>query len=95
MGTGRVANVAEDGTTTPHRARRPAHLPNTTVVRIRHITGDVIVPAGITLTVQAGTTLFFDAGGITVNGRLAAQGTTPRSDDPRPGRHKLGWNYIQ
>jgi hypothetical protein len=41
-----------------------------------HITGDVIIPAGITLTVQAGTTLFFDAGtGITVNGRLVAQGT--------------------
>ena len=41
-----------------------------------HVTGDVIVPDGIVLTIHSGTTVFFDAGtGITVNGRLLAQGT--------------------
>ncbi len=42
-----------------------------------HITGDIIIPAGITLTIEPGTTLFFDAGaGLTVNGRLLAEGTS-------------------
>lgn len=41
-----------------------------------HVTGDIVIPAGVTLTIQAGTTVFFDAGsGITVNGRLVAEGT--------------------
>jgi len=41
-----------------------------------HITGDVTVPAGVTLFIEPGTTLFFDAGcGITVSGRLVAEGT--------------------
>jgi hypothetical protein len=43
-----------------------------------HITGDIIVPTGFTLTIEPGTTLFFDAGtGITVQsgGRLVAEGT--------------------
>ncbi|MFZ0035145.1 MAG: lamin tail domain-containing protein [Sedimentisphaerales bacterium] len=41
-----------------------------------HVTGDIVVPAGITLTIQPGTTLFFDASrGITINGRLLAEGT--------------------
>jgi len=40
------------------------------------ITGDVIVPAGMTLTIEPGTTLFFDSGtGITVNGQLQALGS--------------------
>jgi hypothetical protein len=43
-----------------------------------HITGDIVVPSGLTLTIQAGTTLFFEGGtGITVQqgGRLVADGT--------------------
>ena len=43
-----------------------------------HVTGDVAVPDSNTLTIEAGTTLFFDAGtGITVQpgGRLLAEGT--------------------
>lgn len=41
-----------------------------------HITGDITVPAGLTLTIEPGTTLFFDAGvGITVNGRMFAVGS--------------------
>jgi hypothetical protein len=41
-----------------------------------HVAGDIIVPAGVTLTIRPGTTLFFNAGvGITVNGRLLAEGT--------------------
>ena len=43
-----------------------------------HVTGDLIVSSGATLTIEPGTTLFFDAGaGITVEqgGRLMADGT--------------------
>ncbi len=41
-----------------------------------HVTGDIVIPAGVTLTIQAGTTVFFDtAAGITVNGALVAEGT--------------------
>ncbi len=40
-----------------------------------HVTGAVTVPAGRTLTIEPGTTLFFDAGtGITINGLLVAEG---------------------
>ena len=42
-----------------------------------HVTGDIIVPAGKTLTIEPGTTLFFNANtGITVQqgGRLVAEG---------------------
>lgn len=43
-----------------------------------HVTGDVIVPAGVTLTIEPGVTVLFDADtGITVNGQLIAQGTEP------------------
>ncbi|MBN2271740.1 MAG: lamin tail domain-containing protein, partial [Sedimentisphaerales bacterium] len=43
-----------------------------------HVTGDIVVPSGRTLTIEPGTTLFFNAGtGITVTtgGRLVAEGT--------------------
>ncbi len=40
------------------------------------VTGDVTVPAGITLVIEPGTTVFFDEGTrLTINGRLLAQGT--------------------
>ncbi|HML72963.1 MAG TPA: lamin tail domain-containing protein [Anaerohalosphaeraceae bacterium] len=40
------------------------------------VTGDVVIPTGITLTIESGTTLFFDSGtGITVNGQLLAEGS--------------------
>jgi len=40
------------------------------------ITGDVTVPAGVTLTIEPGTTLYFTSGtSVTVNGRINAQGT--------------------
>ena len=40
-----------------------------------HLTGEVIVPAGVTLTIMPGTTVFFDPGtGLTVNGRISADG---------------------
>jgi hypothetical protein len=39
-------------------------------------TGNITVPAGVTLTIEPGTTIYFEAGsGITVNGRLFAAGT--------------------
>ncbi len=43
-----------------------------------HVTGSVLVPAGVTLSIEPGTTLFFASGaGITVQqgGRLVAEGT--------------------
>jgi hypothetical protein len=41
------------------------------------ITSNLIVPSGITLTIEPGTTVFFDAGTrITVNGRIIADGTS-------------------
>ena len=40
------------------------------------VTADLTVAAGSTLTIQPGTTIYFNAGtGITVNGRLVAEGT--------------------
>ncbi|MBC8378811.1 MAG: lamin tail domain-containing protein [Planctomycetes bacterium] len=40
------------------------------------VTSNIIVPAGVTLTIEPGTTVNFDSGtGITVNGRLLAEGT--------------------
>ncbi len=40
------------------------------------VTSDVTVPAGITLVIKPGTTVFFDEGTrLTINGRLVAQGT--------------------
>lgn len=41
-----------------------------------HVTGQLVIPTGITLTIEPDATLFFDAStGITVNGRLNAQGS--------------------
>jgi hypothetical protein len=40
------------------------------------ISGNIVVPAGRTLTIEPGTTLFFDSdASLTVNGRLLAEGT--------------------
>lgn len=40
------------------------------------VTGDIVIPAGVTLTIGPGSTLFFNNGtGITVNGRLLALGS--------------------
>ncbi|HUT09819.1 MAG TPA: lamin tail domain-containing protein, partial [Thermoguttaceae bacterium] len=61
-----------------------------------HVTGDVTVPAGSTLTIEPGTTVFFDQGRrITVNGRLVAEGTEYRrirlSTEPGSG---AAWNGL-
>jgi hypothetical protein len=41
-----------------------------------HVTGDLIVPPGVTLTIMPGTTVFFEPDTkIVVNGRLIAEGT--------------------
>ncbi|MHC5091871.1 MAG: lamin tail domain-containing protein, partial [Planctomycetota bacterium] len=40
------------------------------------ITSAITVPAGVTLTIEPGTTVYFNSGtGVTVNGRLLAEGT--------------------
>ena len=61
-----------------------------------HITGNVTVPGSYTLTIEPGTTLFFDSGTrieVTVGGRLVAEGTeyeripmtrVPSALDPGP-----------
>jgi len=64
-----------------------------------HITANVVVPAGITLTIEPGTTLFFDAGtSLTVNtgGRLLAEGTEfePIRFTQTPGS-AAAWNGVQ
>jgi hypothetical protein len=65
-----------------------------------HVTSDLIVPAGITLTIEPGTTLFFDAGaGIVVQqgGRLAAEGTKYKrirlTRVPGSGSHWKGMTF--
>jgi len=51
----------------------------TTAAGPYHVTGSITIPAGRTLTIQAGTTVFFDSGcGFTVYGRIVAQGTEYR-----------------
>ncbi|HKQ37900.1 MAG TPA: lamin tail domain-containing protein, partial [Verrucomicrobiae bacterium] len=43
------------------------------------VSGNLTVPAGVTLTIEAGTTIYFAQGAsITVNGRLLAEGTDAR-----------------
>jgi VCBS repeat-containing protein len=50
-----------------------------------HVTGNVTVAAGVTLTIEPGTTVYFDAGqGLIVNGRLLAEGTDARHIRMRP-----------
>ena len=44
-----------------------------------HVTGNITIPAGQTLTIQPGTVVYFDPGAkLTVNGRLLAEGTETR-----------------
>jgi hypothetical protein len=43
------------------------------------VTGDVVVPAGVTLTIEPGVTVYFAAGaGIDIAGRLVAEGTATK-----------------
>lgn len=42
-----------------------------------HLTGNLTIPSGTSLTIQPGTAVYFDSGvGITINGQLLAQGTS-------------------
>ena len=51
------------------------------------VTGNVTVAAGATLTIEPGTTVYFNAGtGLLVNGRLVAEGTDTRRIRMRPRR---------
>ncbi len=61
------------------------------------ISGDIIVPEGVTLAIAPGASLFFDAGvGIQVYGRLVAEGTEYArirlAADPQT---RLPWNGIR
>ncbi len=61
------------------------------------ITGNVTVAAGATLTIEPGTTIFADPGfGITVNGRLLAEGTDGLHIRMRPNPGSTSaWNGIR
>jgi VCBS repeat-containing protein len=64
---GTTANVS--GTLATNTTWTPANGPY-------RVTGNITVPAGVTLTIQPGTSVFFDPGtSLTINGRLAANGT--------------------
>ena len=56
-----------------------------------HVTGDAVLEPGYTMTILPGTTVFFDAGaGLTVNGRLVAEGTARLIRLTRTRRRLLG-----
>ena len=63
---------------------------DSTAVRI--ITGDLDIPAGATLTIQAGTVIKFNSANLIVDGTLNAQGSlfTSNQASPNPG----DWQYI-
>ena len=62
------------------------------------VQGNIIVNTGVTLTIQAGATVKFDAGyGLTINGTLIADGSsssliTFTSNDASPAPYD--WSYI-
>lgn len=61
------------------------------------VTGDITVPAGSTLTIQAGTTVYFDSNvGLTVSGRLLASGTESQQIrfTRQPGTGNLWRNLV-
>ncbi|HEY5910104.1 MAG TPA: lamin tail domain-containing protein [Verrucomicrobiae bacterium] len=63
------------------------------------ITGNITVPAGVTLTIQPGTTVYFDNGvGLTINGQLLAQGTPTRrirfTRTPGTTGHWAGFAFV-
>ena len=83
---------------------------NTTWVntQVQNIVGNVHVDLGVTLTIQAGTVVKFNYGGInlTVDGTLSAQGTTSQTiiftsandNSPEGGANNAGngdWGAIQ
>ena len=74
------------GTLSPDRILRAAFGP-------WHVTGPLTVPAGITLQIEPGSTLFFHPGaGLMVNGRLLAEGTLHQQITSHEGArlHQLG-----
>jgi hypothetical protein len=68
---------------------------NTTWTDTVHITGDVIINAGVTVTVAAGTVVNVTSPfGITVSGTLAIQGTKDRKVTFQPADVGTFWSHI-
>jgi len=68
---------------------------NTTWTDTIHITGDVIINAGVTVTVAAGTVVNVTSPfGITVLGTLAIQGTKDRKVTFQPAAVGTFWSHI-
>ncbi len=60
-----------------------------------HITADVVIPAGVTITIEPGTTLFFEnSTGITVNGCLRCEGEKYRRIHMAPTPGQSRWDGI-
>jgi hypothetical protein len=62
-----------------------------------HVTGNLAIPPGAILTIQPGTTVYFDNGaGFTINGQLIAQGTdSQRIRFTRPPASTAVWAGFQ
>ena len=89
------------GSTVPN----PLTAPNTVLNAASgpwYVSNSLTIPADKTLTIQAGTTVFFSKlTSLTVNGRLVAEGTeyqhirlAPDPDDYKPPNNRPHWNGI-
>jgi VCBS repeat-containing protein len=66
----------DDGTTTDVSGTIAADTTWISAAGPYHVTGNLVVPTGVTLTIQPGTSVYFEAGAsLTINGRLVAEGT--------------------
>ncbi len=62
-----------------------------------HVTGDLTVPTGVTLTIEPGTSVYFEQDvQMTINGRLLAQGTEYQRIRMtlQPGSAATSWNGL-
>jgi hypothetical protein len=79
VGSAAIEVWYDDGTTTTVSGNIAAGTTWTAAAGPYVVSANVTVPAGVTLTVEPGTTIYFAQGtSLTVNGRLLAEGTSSR-----------------